>query len=189
MGKQIKICFQVWHWGGMKYTQFSLRVKTMLHCKSSLKVVLCRWHLTLSESTQQKKLSPIKTFPHTQASVSRSREGSWQRKCQRASSLGTGDPCALLGATVSQEMLYPQPEPPSNSRALNFVEILFRNSPYYHGHITACHSHKSSRATALLQGKAQAVPCRAAPLLLAGRLLQTWAKPRGWAEGTSWCLT
>lgn len=56
---EIKICFQVWHWGGMKYTE----CRIVLHCTNSLKVVLCRWHLTLSESKQQqKKLSPLKLF-------------------------------------------------------------------------------------------------------------------------------
>lgn len=174
----------------MKYTPFSLSVRLCCTVKAASKLS-CVGDTWPCQSPHNNKNSclPLKLFlTHKQAS-SRSCEGSWQRKYRHAGSPGTGDPYAVLGATASQEMLYPQPEPPSNSRALNFVEILFRNSPHYHGHITACHSHESSRATALLQGKAQAVPCRTAPLLLAGRMLQTRAKPRGWAEAMSWCLT
>lgn len=174
---EIKICFQVWHWGGMKYTQLSLSVGLCWTVKaaSKLSCVGDTWPCQ-SPNNNKKSCLPLK-----HASISRHCEGSWQRKCWCASS---GDPCALLCATASQAMLYPQPEPPSNSRALNFVKTLFRNSPHCHGHITACHSHQSSWATALLRRKAQAVPCRTAPLLLAGRLLQPWAKPST-AQGMS----
>lgn len=71
----------------------------MLHCKSSLKAVLCSWHLTLSEPKQQtKKLSSAKTFPKRRAvsagAVKAPGRGS-------ASRLGSGDPCALLAATAN----------------------------------------------------------------------------------------
>lgn len=136
----------------------------MLHSKSSLKVVLCRWHLTLSESKQQqKKLFPVKTFPNT---------GAVSAGAVKAPGRGSAGVLAVWPCWLPQcprTRWVPRPEPSSNSRALSFAEMLFRNSPHRHGHSTACHSHESSWATALLRGKAEAVPCRTALLLLAGR--------------------
>lgn len=126
----------------------------MLHCKSSLKAVLCRWHLTLSESKQQqKKLSPVKTFPNTRA-VSAG--------VVRAPGRGSAGVPAVWAAVIPMPCWVPQPPrqcwvpwpgPPSNPRALNFAETLFSSSPHCHGHTPACHSHKSSWTTALLREK------------------------------------
>lgn len=98
----------------------------MLHCKSSLKAVLCSWHLTLSEPKQQtKKLSSAKTFPKRRAVSAGAVKAPGRGSAGR---LGSGDPCAL-----PQPMLGPMDTTPS--RALSFVEMVFRHSPPWSHHI------------------------------------------------------
>lgn len=100
----------------------------MLHGKSSLKAVLCSWHLTLSEPKQQtKKLSSAKTFPKRRAVSTGAVKAPGRGSAGR---LGSGDPCAL-----PQPMLGPMDTTPS--RALSFVEMVFRHSPPWSHHTPA----------------------------------------------------
>lgn len=142
-----------------------------LYWKSSLKVVQRRWYLTPSES-KQNCCPLLKTFSNLQAASAGDTKapGIWTASSR-------GEPCAFLGATASRLMLNPMARPPPKSRGPSFPEILSRNLPHCHGHFTACHSHESLPGNGIAQGKSSAVPCRTAALLLAGRLLQTWAKP------------
>lgn len=92
-----------------------------LHCKSSLKAVLCRWHLTLSEcKQQQKKLSPVKTFPNTRA-VSAGAGKAPGRGSASVPALGSSDPWV---PQRPRQCWVPRPESPPNSRALSFVQTL-----------------------------------------------------------------
>jgi len=70
-----------------------------------------------------------------------------------ASSPGSSEPCALLGATASKPALNPVARSPPNWRGPGFPETLSRNSPHGHGHFAARHSHEPSQAAALLRAK------------------------------------
>lgn len=65
---EIKICFQVWHWEGMKYTHLSLSVGLCCTVKaaSKLSCVDDTWPCQ-SPNNNKKKLSSVKTFPNRRA--------------------------------------------------------------------------------------------------------------------------
>lgn len=111
---------------------------------------------------------------------------------QTAGSWGSSELCALLGTTASMSMLNAMARPLSNSRGPNFPETLSQNLPDCHGHFTARHSHKSSRATVLLRGKVRqchAEQHRSSSPSAFCRPELNRAAPRGCTEGKERCLT